>query len=449
MTTNIALRVALLGAAAIALVLGVARLVTQPEVRTGSGSPETMLPWLVAAALVCVAALAVRRQPTMAWLATIGALVVLTIDLASLARGLRETLPTDTWRWLAVLIATSAVLTAVAAVAYAVSRWRPPTRAVLAAATAAIAIVTVAGIWALATSSDVASATSVAADTTSSPLGSLTVVTRTFLVVTGLAVVVGIWVDLRPAVRQADTQVAIGRSATLSPGDRLRVAPAWTRALIDALRPGRSRAHQAAIDERRRLARDLHADVVPPIRHALALAEAGATSDRLATALRDALLEVESVGAKRHPMPLEVGGLVPAVEWLAERTQERSDVTIELDIAEADVSIGPTPTAGEPPLSVAASAFRVAALALDNAARHAPGAHVSVTIAAAADHLAMSIADDGPGIADTDRSAAAAAGRRGLADMTAEAASCGATLAIDSPAGRGTRITFDWLATPA
>ncbi len=108
---------------------------------------------------------------------------------------------------------------------------------------------------------------------------------------------------------------------------------------------------------------------------------------------------------------------------------------------------GPAADAGEPPAEVAAGAFRVVGLALDNAARHAPGCTVAIRVRADRQVLDLSIADDGPGITREARAAATAAGRRGLADMVAEGAACGATVEVDArPDGPGTIVRFAWSA---
>jgi hypothetical protein len=63
------------------------------------------------------------------------------------------------------------------------------------------------------------------------------------------------------------------------------------------------------------------------------------------------------------------------------------------------------------------------------------------------------IADDGPGLPAEIEHTAATAGRRGLADMVAEASGSGASLQVDrgsAAADRpGTTVTFDWPAVPA
>ncbi len=72
-------------------------------------------------------------------------------------------------------------------------------------------------------------------------------------------------------------------------------------------------------------------------------------------------------------------------------------------------------------MEVAAAAFRVAGLALENVIRHAPGCQATVEVQVAGDRVHLAIADDGPGLPTDIERTAAGAGHRGLADMVAEA----------------------------
>ena len=90
------------------------------------------------------------------------------------------------------------------------------------------------------------------------------------------------------------------------------------------------------------------------------------------------------------------------------------------------------------------AAFRVAQLALDNVVRHAPGAVVAVRVGSSPAAVRLRIEDDGDGPA-VDEAAAARGGRRGIADMHAEATACGATLLVArGPDDRGTAVAFVW-----
>jgi hypothetical protein len=67
---------------------------------------------------------------------------------------------------------------------------------------------------------------------------------------------------------------------------------------------------------------------------------------------------------------------------------------------------------------------------------------VAVSVGSAHVHVRLEDDADGPAI---DEAAAARRGRRGLADMRAEAAACRATLDVGcGTGGRGTAIDFRW-----
>jgi signal transduction histidine kinase len=90
------------------------------------------------------------------------------------------------------------------------------------------------------------------------------------------------------------------------------------------------------------------------------------------------------------------------------------------------------------------AAFRVAQLALDNVVRHAPGASVAVRVAVTPTHVRVHVEDDADG-PPVDEAGAARRGRRGLADMRAEAQAAGASLELGrGPDDRGTAVTFRW-----
>ncbi len=216
------------------------------------------------------------------------------------------------------------------------------------------------------------------------------------------------------------------------------------RVFLDELVPGREAGRaEAAESERGRLAADLHAEVLPSLRRALAEAESGGTVERLAADLRTAVDEVEAMLLARRSIVLEEMGLLSGLEWLAERTEDRSDVRVQI-LVETDASGAASGTGARPPRDVERAAFRVAQLALDNVVRHAPGASVAVRVAVAPGRVHVRVEDDADG-PPIDEAGAARRGRRGLADMRAEAQATGASLEIGRGAGgRGTAIDYRW-----
>jgi signal transduction histidine kinase len=419
---------AAVGAAAMTVVLAALRFgVVGPR---PPATPYELIPLLIAAAFLCVVGLARRRHPSTAWLATIGAAFTVTIDLAAYARLVGLDIGDDPWRLLGIAISVSAVIAVGAAAGYAASRPRLRRRWLALEGAAALGAIGLAAGWAVANPSDTTFVSG-------SALGSLGLVTRTFIVLTTGLTLLGLVGDALPAADRARLRARLTAPSTAPVGQR---SVAWLRAFTDELWPGRGRARRAVLAERTRVARDIHADVVPSLRRVLADAEHGVPAERLAGSLREVLTDVEAVGAAQHPIQLEIGGIVAALEWLAERVESRSDVTITLNVADPDRE-----GSGEPPAEVAAAAFRVAALALDNVVRHAPGSDVVVDVEADASRVHLTITDDGPGISEVALVTAQSDGRRGLVDMAAEAGESGGILLVTAgPAGDGTCVRFAW-----
>jgi signal transduction histidine kinase len=418
------------GAAAMTVVLASLRLgVVGPR---PPASPYVLIPLLIATAFLCVVGLARGTHPSIAWLATVGAAFTVTVDLAAYAGAVRPEVSDDAWRLLGIAVGASAVIAVGAAAGYATSRPRLRRRWLTVLAVAALGAVGLVAGWAVANPSDTTFVTG-------SALGSLSLVTRLFIVLTSALALLGLAGDALPVVERARHRSATELPST-APGHARFLA--WLRAFADELSPGRGRARRAVLAERTRVARDIHADVVPELRRVLADAERGVPAERLAGSLRAVLDDVEAVGAVQHPIQLEIGGLVAALEWLAERVESRSHVSVVLNVA--DPASG---AVGEPPREVSAAVFRIAALALDNVARHAPGRTAVVEVRAEAAAVDLSISDDGPGIREESLAVARSSGRRGLADMASEANECGGLLEVGPGPGLvGTRVAFRWRA---
>ena len=85
--------------------------------------------------------------------------------------------------------------------------------------------------------------------------------------------------------------------------------------------------------------------------------------------------------SSRRSIVLEEMGLRAAIEWLAERIEDRSDVRVEIEVEGDNTVVGEAVT--RPPRDAERAAFRVAQLALDNVVRHVPEGVAVVTIAVA------------------------------------------------------------------
>ena len=218
------------------------------------------------------------------------------------------------------------------------------------------------------------------------------------------------------------------------------------RIFVDEIAPGGQRARRAAGIERSRIAVELHADVIPVVRRALREAEQGGSPERLVVALRDVLVPGRWPGARSESIALdELGLLRHRVARGAHRgTLGRADQH-RCARALGHRHAGPAGLDGRPPRDVEAAAYLVVQLALENVVRHAPASTASIQLTAEPDRVRISIRDDGPGLHAEAGPLAVASGRRGLADMRAAAAGCGASLlAGTDQGGVGTVIRFAW-----
>ena len=205
------------------------------------------------------------------------------------------------------------------------------------------------------------------------------------------------------------------------------------------LRRSRARIVEAGAAERRRLERNLHDGAqqrLVSLSLALRLAQAkvatnpdaaieilGQASDELALALE----ELRELARGIHPAVLTDRGLTAALETLA----ARAPLPVELQTPRERLA---------PP--VEAAAYYVVAEALTNVVKYARADAVNVTVEQHDGHVEVEVADDGVGGADP----AAGSGLSGLADRVA---ALDGTLRVESPAGRGTRITAEIPLAPA
>ena len=196
------------------------------------------------------------------------------------------------------------------------------------------------------------------------------------------------------------------------------------------LRASRARIVEAGDAARRRIERDLH-DGAQSRLVAVALLlrsarmRAGGDPD-LASLLEQAqqelqtsLEELRELARGIHPVVLTDRGLEPALRVVMSRVPV--PVTLEVDAAE------------RLPPAVETAAYFVVSEALANVAKYARASEASVAVRRVNGRVLVEVADDGVGGAN----AAGGSGLRGLADRVA---ALDGTLALDSPAGRGTRL---------
>jgi signal transduction histidine kinase len=195
---------------------------------------------------------------------------------------------------------------------------------------------------------------------------------------------------------------------------------------------------RAALEERQRLARDLH-DSVSQALYGIVLsasvAQAVRRSDpaRLAgllgemVALAEAgLAEMRALIFELRPESLEQEGLVGALEKHAAALRARHRLEVRLAAS------------GEPDLPAAAkeALYRVAQEALHNAAKHARARALELVLEVRDGEVALVVADDGRGFDPHGEFP----GHLGLRSMRERVVAVGGTLEIDSSPGRGTRL---------
>jgi len=146
-----------------------------------------------------------------------------------------------------------------------------------------------------------------------------------------------------------------------------------------------------------------------------AVGQLSAAQEQLALGLDD----LRELARGIHPAVLTDRGLAAALEALAARAPLPVELAADLD----ERLPGP----------VEAAAYYVVAEAVANVQKHAGATAIVVRLERRGDELAVEVADDGRGGADEQ-----GGGLRGLADRVE---ALGGTLLVDSPQGRGTRLT--------
>jgi PAS domain S-box-containing protein len=198
-------------------------------------------------------------------------------------------------------------------------------------------------------------------------------------------------------------------------------------------------AQQAAsLEERQRLARELHdsvsqalygialgastaqealttdpANAKEPVEYVLSLAQAG-------------LAEMRALIFELRPESLEIEGLVAAIDKHVAATRSRYGIEVDADLAgEPDVSLG-----------VKEVYYRIAQEALHNVVKHAGATRVDVSLSANGEGVVLEIKDNGVGF-DAGQSFP---GHLGLVSMAERASSVGAEFAVSSARGQGTTV---------
>jgi nitrate/nitrite-specific signal transduction histidine kinase len=196
----------------------------------------------------------------------------------------------------------------------------------------------------------------------------------------------------------------------------------------------------AVVEERQRLAQELHDSVTQSLYSLTLFAEAGRElaeagklellkqyQIRMGETAHQALKEMRLLLYELRPLALEQGGLLRALHHRLDAVERRTGVQARLV---ADESF-------KAPAHVEEDLYRIAQEALNNALKHSAASSVTVTLCAEKEGVGLEVLDDGQGF---DPVAVSDGGGMGLLNMRQRVARLGGQLQIASAPGQGTQV---------
>ena len=207
-------------------------------------------------------------------------------------------------------------------------------------------------------------------------------------------------------------------------------------------------AHLAKMEERNRLAREIHdtlaqglAAITLQLETADALAATRPERAREATGRALKLARANLDEARRSVMdmrvaPLQAHTLSEALASLAQRRCDGLSSPTEVQFA-----CSPADDFPALPTRIEASIYRIAQEALTNACKHADAQHIYLTLTANQDELRLVIQDDGSGFDPENVTHFTGEGHFGLTGMSERVKLLGGQLCIQSEPGAGTFVS--------
>lgn len=186
-------------------------------------------------------------------------------------------------------------------------------------------------------------------------------------------------------------------------------------------------------DERRRIARGLHDDLIQSLaaiklRLAPTRARLGNEAyQEICSIVDGAIAETRTLAYSVRPPLLDDLGLLPSLRRLADSVENENGLRIRVQ-SELDESLD---------IAVESLLFYVARECLQNAVRYARASDVAISLSAQDGFARLSIRDDGVGFRPGDSEGF------GLRGVRERVHICGGVLSIDSAPGRGTAITVE------
>jgi len=234
----------------------------------------------------------------------------------------------------------------------------------------------------------------------------------------------------------------------------LRIVADQLAVAIENARLYRRGQRLAVLEERQRLARDLHDSVTQHIFGMGMIAESLASAfrrsqeegerraARLTELSRTALAEMRALLAELRPagapMPTETLNVLPDMVRV-----RRDGIEVALDALAERMSVHEVPVVVErngyqrQPGHVEEALFRIAQEAVNNAVKHARARRVRIQLSGEGGTLRLTVVDDGCGF---DPATDIRAGGLGLTSMRERAAALGGTVRIETKPGAGTRV---------
>ena len=196
----------------------------------------------------------------------------------------------------------------------------------------------------------------------------------------------------------------------------------------------------AVMEERQRLARELHDSVTQALysvnlyaeaaRRSLSAGKKGTTLANLQNVremTHEAMREMRLLVFELHPLILEKEGLVAALRARLAAVEGRSGLKTEIRL-EGEQRL---------PIAIEEELYRIAQEALNNITKHARARNVLIDLKFSDDSVSLEIKDDGMGF---DPATARSSGGMGLSGIEERVQKIGGVLKIESSPDRGTRL---------
>lgn len=195
----------------------------------------------------------------------------------------------------------------------------------------------------------------------------------------------------------------------------------------------------ARLDERERIAMDLHDGVIQSLysivlglgaqQMSIVADQREAELAQTITRLNDVIHEIRNNIVFLRGPELESTSLSDGIELLADQVRATAGVAVDVDVDSA--------TERSMDSGTRRTLLFIAREATSNVVRHAGATRVSIGVRGSAEHVLMTIRDDGRGI---DRNGLAARAGNGLRNIAERASAAGGRSTIHSRPGMGTEI---------